>query len=404
MLLSPLTWGWEKCEHTTVASGIWQPAHSGREVGATRCHPVVPMAVSSLLLAARQSRSGPSACWCVQVLLASIRASSSSTSPGSVPPILQGTLGWSSRVWRASGWARIRSRRLTLQCTRTSRSAASASGRFSSRGNSLVRAMRSLTTAVTVTTFSPVGVCTRSEGANGHTGASVSCTAAYVIVNSSTTLDSLLAPVRPDTADRRTLPVERIGHRLPDGVAIHLDQRARVGIGGSRRLLVDPRVLASRTEATMRSDGTVIPTAPATPVTRITPPRQPPAAGPVVFDCDSVLLDTEAAWTRAYAILFARYRTPLRAQQRQALLGRSLETVGRLLEGFLRQPGHAEPLATEALRLARTELRHGTTPLPGAAELVSELRGRRPLAVASNATRHHLLGLLEPPDWPTPSR
>jgi HAD superfamily hydrolase (TIGR01509 family) len=130
-------------------------------------------------------------------------------------------------------------------------------------------------------------------------------------------------------------------------------------------------------------------------VTRITPPRQPPAAGPVVFDCDGVLLDTEAAWTHAYTILFARYRTPLRVQQRQALLGRSLETVGRLLEGFLRQPGHAEPLATEALRLARTELRHGTAPLPGATDLVGELRGRRPLAVASNATRHHLLALLE---------
>ena len=40
-------------------------------------------------------------------------------------------------------------------------------------------------------------------------------------------------------------------------------------------------------------------------MTRITPPRQPPA-GPVVFDCDGVLLDTEAAWTRAYTILFAR--------------------------------------------------------------------------------------------------
>jgi len=121
--------------------------------------------------------------------------------------------------------------------------------------------------------------------------------------------------------------------------------------------------------------------------------RQPPA-GPVVFDCDGVLLDTEAAWTRAYTILFGRHRTPLGARQRQALLGCSLDAVGRLLEGFLDQPGPAEVLAAKALRLARAELRHGAAPLPGAADLVGDLRGRRPLGVASNAARDHLLGLL----------
>jgi len=122
--------------------------------------------------------------------------------------------------------------------------------------------------------------------------------------------------------------------------------------------------------------------------------RQPPA-GPVVFDCDGVLLDTEAAWTRAYTSLFARHRTPFGARQRQALLGRSLDAVGWLLEEFLDQPGHADRLAAQALRLARAELRHGAKLLPGAADLVSDLRGHRPLGVASNAARRHLLGLLK---------
>jgi HAD superfamily hydrolase (TIGR01509 family) len=122
--------------------------------------------------------------------------------------------------------------------------------------------------------------------------------------------------------------------------------------------------------------------------------RQPPA-GPVVFDCDGVLLDTEAAWTRAYTSLFGLHRRPFGARQRQALLGRSLDAVGRLLEAFLDQPGHADQLAAQALQLARAELRHGAPPLPGAVDLVSNLRGRRRLGVASNAARHHLLGLLE---------
>ena len=116
----------------------------------------------------------------------------------------------------------------------------------------------------------------------------------------------------------------------------------------------------------------------------------PPAA--VVFDCDGLLLDTEAAWTAAESTLFERYGRTFGLDDKRALVGSSAVTGGLILERLLDQPGRAEELSAELLALAAVEYEKGAAPLPGAAELVGALRGGVPVAVATNTPR----ALVEP--------
>ena len=69
------------------------------------------------------------------------------------------------------------------------------------------------------------------------------------------------------------------------------------------------------------------------------------------------------------------------------MLGTALDASGRLLERLLDQPGAADDLSAELYELVLAEVRGGAAPLAGAAELVADLRGRRPLGVASNSPR-----------------
>jgi HAD superfamily hydrolase (TIGR01509 family) len=115
----------------------------------------------------------------------------------------------------------------------------------------------------------------------------------------------------------------------------------------------------------------------------------------VVFDCDGLLLDTETCWTYAERALFARYDRVFGPTDKQAMLGKAFGAAGRILERLLDQPGRADELGAELYDLVRVELLRGASPMPGAAELVEALRGRRPIAVASNSLRDLLTGILE---------
>jgi HAD superfamily hydrolase (TIGR01509 family) len=115
--------------------------------------------------------------------------------------------------------------------------------------------------------------------------------------------------------------------------------------------------------------------------------RAAPAGGPVVFDCDGLLLDTELLWSRAETKLFARHGRPFGPEEKAELLGTSTATSGRILERLLDRPGAAEELGLELDELVALELRDGIDPRPGARNLVDALVGRRPLGVASNSKR-----------------
>jgi HAD superfamily hydrolase (TIGR01509 family) len=115
--------------------------------------------------------------------------------------------------------------------------------------------------------------------------------------------------------------------------------------------------------------------------------RRPPGPEPpIVFDCDGVLLDTEAAWTRAETILFSRYGHSYGPEEKRMLIGGSLAETGQALERLLAGRRTASQLAGELIELAAEEFGRGVEPMPGSIELLEELRGR-PLAVASNSER-----------------
>jgi len=111
-----------------------------------------------------------------------------------------------------------------------------------------------------------------------------------------------------------------------------------------------------------------------------------PAAA--IFDMDGLLLESEDSWTVAETELFARYGKPFGLDEKRALLGNAGDALGRILERMLEQPGRGLELGQEVLQLVLDEVaREGVAPMPGAVELVEELRGRIPLAVASNSPR-----------------
>ena len=113
------------------------------------------------------------------------------------------------------------------------------------------------------------------------------------------------------------------------------------------------------------------------------PQRDGPAA--VVFDCDGLLVDSETLWTRAETELFRRHGRRFTLDDKKALLGTGWLAGGRVLERLLDRPGDAEELSLVLLRLVTEEVGRGVEALPGAVDLVGELRGRVPIGVASNS-------------------
>jgi HAD superfamily hydrolase (TIGR01509 family) len=112
------------------------------------------------------------------------------------------------------------------------------------------------------------------------------------------------------------------------------------------------------------------------------------AAG-IVFDNDGLLLDTEPCWTRAQEKVFERHGRIFDLKAKQALVGTAPMTAARVLERLL--PGRGEEASAEMYDLAVEEIAAAAEPRPGAVELLERVRGRWPLAVASNAPRRHLL-------------
>ena len=111
-----------------------------------------------------------------------------------------------------------------------------------------------------------------------------------------------------------------------------------------------------------------------------------PAA--VVFDADGVLVDTEPAWVAARGALFERHDRRFGAQDERRTLGTGVAGTAQALAGLLGDPGRAQDLAEELLELLLDAVAAvPPRPLPGAQQLLARLRGRLPVAVASNSPR-----------------
>ncbi len=112
----------------------------------------------------------------------------------------------------------------------------------------------------------------------------------------------------------------------------------------------------------------------------------PSADAAVVFDLDGVLLESEPRWTVVETELFRRYGVTYGQEHKLQLVGTGLGGTGTQFEAMLDQPGRAAELLEELIELAAEDFARGMDPMPGAVELVEELRGLgRPMAVASNS-------------------
>ena len=110
----------------------------------------------------------------------------------------------------------------------------------------------------------------------------------------------------------------------------------------------------------------------------------PPAAA--LFDNDGLTLDTESAWTRAEAALFARYGQTFTMDHKRELLGTAPAVSAAKLERMLGQPGPA--LSDELYALAVEEVAKTAEPMPGAVALLAALaQAGVPVGLVSNARR-----------------
>lgn len=129
------------------------------------------------------------------------------------------------------------------------------------------------------------------------------------------------------------------------------------------------------------------------PDTRLAPPFVvPPLLAPpflakgLVFDMDGLLLDSEDAWGRAEERVVADLGHPWDPALRTLLLGRGPEDAATALAAFLGEED-ADEVGSRLLEAALEEFRSGLELRPGAEELVRDLAGRVPLAVATNSRR-----------------
>ena len=103
---------------------------------------------------------------------------------------------------------------------------------------------------------------------------------------------------------------------------------------------------------------------------------------------DGLLLDTERLWLRAERRLLARYGYTFTDADALASIGRGFEeSVADYTVRAGLPPERAPGLRAELLELVRAEFESGLAGRPGAMELVRRLRGRVPLALASNTPR-----------------
>jgi HAD superfamily hydrolase (TIGR01509 family) len=117
------------------------------------------------------------------------------------------------------------------------------------------------------------------------------------------------------------------------------------------------------------------------------------AEPPVVFDLDGVLLESEPRWTVVETELFRRYGVTYGHEHKLQLVGTGLGGTGVQFEEMLDQPGRAAELLEELIELAAEDFASAIDPMPGAVDLLAELRELpRPIAVASNSF-HRLVSI-----------
>jgi HAD superfamily hydrolase (TIGR01509 family) len=107
----------------------------------------------------------------------------------------------------------------------------------------------------------------------------------------------------------------------------------------------------------------------------------------VVFDMDGLLLDTETLWQSAEEELFDRHGDVFTMDDKLAVMGTTAEaTAAYYAQRLNRSYEDGMALFEEMREIMLGLLRRQVSGRPGAVELVERLRGRIPLALASNSS------------------
>jgi HAD superfamily hydrolase (TIGR01549 family) len=107
----------------------------------------------------------------------------------------------------------------------------------------------------------------------------------------------------------------------------------------------------------------------------------------VVFDMDGLLLDTETLWQGAEEELFRRYGDVFTMDDKLAVMGTTAEaTAAYYAQRLHRSYEEGVALFEEMRQIMLGLLKLQVSGRPGAIELVERLRGRIPLALASNSS------------------
>lgn len=113
------------------------------------------------------------------------------------------------------------------------------------------------------------------------------------------------------------------------------------------------------------------------------------AEGPiraVVFDCDGVLVDTEAIWSVALRAVIATWAGADAAKRAPSMTGGSAPEAITALECVRGAPIDHDAFSRQLYGCVLRGIGRGVRAIPGAVELVRLLHGSRPLGVASNGS------------------
>jgi HAD superfamily hydrolase (TIGR01509 family) len=103
---------------------------------------------------------------------------------------------------------------------------------------------------------------------------------------------------------------------------------------------------------------------------------------------DGLLLDTEVVWQEAEERLFAAHGQVFTREDKLAVIGTDFAWTARYFAERLGRPPEEGPALVEEMVVSMYDLlRQDVAGRPGALELVARLRGRLPLALASNSPR-----------------